>query len=56
MIIAVFLLIGILALGLAVYFGKKYNAAGVKKDKYLCVSCSVASCVFIITAFQVLLM
>jgi len=56
MIIAVFLVIGILALALAVHFGKKYTVGGVKKDKYICVCCSVTSCVFIVTAIQVLLM
>ena len=54
----VFLLlaVGIAAIGFAVYFGKRYNAMGGKKNKVICVGCSVLACVCIMTAGQIILM
>ena len=53
---AILVIIGILAVVLAVNFGRQYNAGGTKKQKYLCVGCVVASCVCIMTAVQILMM
>ena len=55
-IIAVLLVIGIIAIVLAVQFGKKYKSIGMRKNKLICVGCTVAACVCIITAVQILLM
>ncbi|MBQ3120192.1 MAG: hypothetical protein IJC12_04905 [Peptococcaceae bacterium] len=55
-IIAVLLVIGIIAIVLAVQFGKKYKSIGMRKNKLLCVCCTVAACVCIITSVQILLM
>lgn len=48
--------VGLVALGGAVYFGKSYKATNVKKHKYICVGCVVASFVCLVTAIQVLMM
>ena len=37
-------------------FGKKYKTIGMRKNKLICVGCTVAACVCIITAVQILLM
>ena len=55
-LIAVLLAVGIIAIVLAVQFGKKYKTIGMRKNKLLCVGCTVAACVCIITAVQILLM
>lgn len=52
---------GLFAAGLAfivvaVWFGRQYQAGGNKNHKYICVACTVASCVCIITAIQIYLM
>jgi len=55
-LIAVLLAVGITAIVLAVQFGKKYKTIGMRKNKLICVGCTVAACVCIITAVQILLM
>ncbi len=55
-LIAVLLAVGIIAIVLAVQFGKKYKTIGMRKNKLLCVCCTVAACVCIITSVQILLM
>jgi len=55
-LIAVLLAVGIIAIVLAVQFGKKYKTIGMRKNKLICVGCTVAACVCIITAVQILLM
>lgn len=50
------LVVGLLALVLAVHFGKQYQGFGVKKHKYICVSCTVACFVCVVTAVQIFLM
>ena len=47
------LAISVIAVIAAVFFGRQYKAGGTKKQKYLCVACSVASCVCLITAIQI---
>ncbi len=54
--IALLVLVGIGALYGAIYFGKRYQAGGTKKQKYSCVCCTVAGFVCIVTAVQILLM
>lgn len=49
-------LLGLLAVGLAYYFGRRYIAGGNKSHKYICVSYCVAGCVCIITAIQIFFM
>ena len=55
-LVAVLLAVGIIAIVLAVQFGKKYKTIGIRKNKLICVGCTVAACVCIITAVQILLM
>ena len=55
-LVAVLLAVGIIAIVLAVQFGKKYKTIGMRKNKLICVGCTVATCVCIITAVQILLM
>ena len=55
-LIAVLLAVGITAIVLAVQFGKKYKTIGMRKNKLLCVGCTVAAGVCIITSVQILLM
>ena len=55
-LVAVLLAVGIIAIVLAVQFGKKYKTSGMRKNKLICVGCTVAACVCIITAVQILLM
>ena len=55
-LVAVLLAVGIIAIVLAVQFGKKYKTIGMRKNKLFCVGCTVAACVCIITAVQILLM
>ena len=55
-LVAVLLAVGIIAIVLAVQFGKKYKTIGMRKNKLICVGCTVAACVCIITAIQILLM
>ena len=55
-LIAVLLAVGIITIVLAVQFGKKYKTIGMRKNKLICVGCTVAACVCIITAVQILLM
>ncbi|MBQ2777751.1 MAG: hypothetical protein IJF50_09615 [Peptococcaceae bacterium] len=55
-LVAVLLAVGIIAIVLAVQFGKKYKTIGMRKNKLICVGCTVAACVCIITAVQILLM
>ena len=52
----VLLLIGAVALCAAVYFGKRYQAGGTRKEKYICVCCTVAGFVCVVTAVQIGLM
>ena len=54
--IAVLLLLGVAASCAAVYFGKQYQAGGTKKQKYICVCCTVAGFVCAVTAVQIWLM
>lgn len=54
--VAVLCIVGLIAVCAAVYLGKQYQNGGTKKQKYLCVCCTVASFVCIVTAVQVLLM
>lgn len=56
LMILVLLLLGGVAIVLAVHFGKQYQAGGGKNKKYLCVVCCVFSCVCIVTAIQILFM
>lgn len=49
-------LIGAVATCVAYYFGKRYQAGGTKKEKYICVCCTVAGFVCIVTAVQIGLM
>ena len=49
-------LIGAVAACVAYYFGKRYQAGGTKKEKYICVCCTVAGFVCIVTAVQIGLM
>lgn len=55
-IIAVLTVLGIAAVCAAVFFGKQYQAGGAKNHKYICVCCSVAGFVCIVTAVQIFLM
>ena len=55
-LVAVLLAVGIIAIVLAVQFGKIYKTIGMRKNKLICVGCTVAACVCIITAVQILLM
>ena len=55
-LVAVLLAVGIIAIVLAVQLGKKYKTIGMRKNKLICVGCTVAACVCIITAVQILLM
>ena len=55
-LVAVLLAVGIIAIVLAAQFGKKYKTIGMRKNKLICVGCTVAACVCIITAVQILLM
>ena len=55
-LVAVLLAVGIIAIVLAVQFGKRYKTIGMRKNKLICVGCTVAACVCIITAVQILLM
>ena len=54
--IVLLIVIGIAALFAAIVFGRQYQAGGTKKQKYICVSCTVAAFVCIVTAAQILLM
>ena len=54
--IALLAVLGIAAVLAAVLFGKRYQAGGSKKQKYLCVCCTVAGFVSIVTAVQIFLM
>ena len=54
--IALLAVLGIAAVCAAVLFGKQYQAGGTRKQKYLCVCCSVAGFVCIVTAVQIFLM
>lgn len=54
--VTILLVLGGAAMGVAFYFGKQYQAGGSKREKYICVGCSVASCVCFITAIQVIIM
>ena len=54
--IAILLILGVAAVAAAWYFGRQYQAGGGKQRKYACVACSVAACVCIITAIQILWM
>ena len=54
--IALLFVIGITAVCAAVFFGKRYQAGGTRKDKYICVCCTVAGFVCIVTAVQIGLM
>ncbi|MBQ2777146.1 MAG: hypothetical protein IJF50_06555 [Peptococcaceae bacterium] len=49
-------LTGAVAVCAAYYFGKRYQAGGTKKEKYICVCCTVAGFVCIVTAVQIGLM
>lgn len=53
---AILVLLGIAAALGAVHFGKRYKADNIRKDKLLCVCCTVAGCVCIMTAGQILWM
>ena len=54
--IALLVIAGIAALFAAIILGRQYQAGGTKKQKYICVSCTVAAFVCIVTAVQILLM
>ncbi len=54
--IALLVIVGMAALFAAVTFGRQYQAGGTKKQKYICVGCTVAAFVCIVTAVQILLM
>lgn len=56
MMAAGLIIIGLFAVGMACFFGRRYKAGGSKSQKYFCVCCCVASCVCIITAIQLLFM
>ncbi|MBQ2015145.1 MAG: hypothetical protein IIV26_07480 [Peptococcaceae bacterium] len=48
--------VGVAAICAAVFFGKRYQDGGTKNQKYICVCCSVAGFVCIVTAVQIFLM
>ena len=54
--IGILAVLGIAAVCAAVIFGKQYQNGGTKKQKYICVCCSVAGFVCIVTAVQIFLM
>lgn len=56
LLVGILLLLGLAAVVGAWYFGKQYQAGGKKQQKYICVTCCVASCVCLITAIQILWM
>jgi len=56
LMVVLLLVIGGIAVGFAVVFGKRYQAGGSKQQKYFCVACCVLSCVCVITVIQITLM
>lgn len=55
-LVGILLILGVAAAVAAWHFGRQYQSGGTRRQKYICVTCCVASCVCIITAIQILLM